>query len=122
LNKSDDFDIENMDVIMKVLEYYSKSLKNLKENETDESIPLFNGQIEDSFLEINLIKEALKSGTESRLNFVRKKLSFIVSILEFYKNELSEDLEELENITNNDSGIDLIQKEIFKVNEVIQTS
>lgn len=122
MNKSDDFDFENIDVIMRALEYYSKSLKNLKENETDESIPLFNGQIEDSFLEINLIKEALKSGTESRLNFVRKKLSFIVSILEFYKNELSEDLEELENTTNNDSEIDLIQKEIFKVNEVIQTS
>jgi len=122
LNKSDDFDIENMDVIMKVLEYYSKSLKNLKENETDEFIPLFNGQIEDSFLEINLIKEALKSRTGSHLNFVRKKLSFIISILEFYKNELSEDLEELENTTKNDSEIDLIQKEIFKVNEVIQTS
>jgi len=119
LNKSDNFDIENMDVIIRALEYYSKSLKNLKENETDESIPLFNGQIEDSFLEINLIKEALKSGIESRLNFVRKKLNFIVSILEFYRNELSEDLEELENTANNDSEIDLVQKEIFKVNEVI---
>jgi len=108
-----------MDVIIRALEYYSKSLKNLKENETDESIPLFNGQIEDSFLEINLIKEALKSGIESRLNFVRKKLNFIVSILEFYRNELSEDLEELENTANNDSEIDLVQKEIFKVNEVI---
>lgn len=108
-----------MDVIIRALEHYSKSLKNLKEDETDESIPLFNGQIEDSFLEINLIKEALKSGIESRLNFVRKKLNFIVSILEFYRNELSE---ELENTANNDSEIDLIQKEIFKVNEVIQTS
>ena len=122
LNEPRDFDIENIDVIIRALDYYSKSLKNLEENETDESIPLINGQVKESLLEVELIKEALKSGTISYLNFVRKKLNFIVSVLEFYMIELSEDLEELENTKNNDSDIDLIQKEISKVNGIIQIS
>lgn len=120
MNELSSLEIENTDVIMRSLDYYSKNLKNLEESELDESMPLFNGQVKDSLLEVELIKEALKSNTDSQLNFVRKRLDFIILVLQFYGNELSEDLEELEDSSDNEHDMNLLEEEIEKINETMQ--
>ena len=119
MNESYNLEIENIDVIIRALEYYSKSLKNLKENEED-SIPLFNGQVEESISEVESILESLKSKIDFGLHFTQNRLNFIILILEFYSAELSEDLEELEDVNDNKKNMALLEEEIAKINETIQ--
>ena len=120
MNDSYDLEIENIRVINRALDYYSKSLKNLKENEIEDSMPLFNGQIDESLLEVESILEALKLNMNYGLNFTKNRLNFITLILEFYLAELSEDLEELEDTEENKKNMNLLEEEIGKITETIQ--
>ncbi|EPA05883.1 hypothetical protein [Candidatus Nitrosarchaeum limnium] len=120
MNDSYDLEIENIRVINRALDYYSKSLKNLKENEIEDSMPLFNGQIDESLLEVESILEALKLNMNYGLNFTKNRLNFITLILEFYFAELSEDLEELEDTEENKKNMNLLEEEIGKITETIQ--
>jgi len=119
VNELGNLEVENIDVISRAMVYYSKSLKNLKENEVEDSMPLFNGQVKESLLEVELILEALKSKINSELTFESNRLNFTVLILEFYRAELSEDLEELEDTDDNEKNMNLLKEEIEKINETI---
>ena len=120
MNESYDLEIENIAVLNRALEYYSKSLKNLKENEIEDSMPLFNGQVDESLLEVESILEALKLNADFGLNFTKNRLDFIMLILEFYLVELSEDLEELKDVEENKKSMNLLEEEIGKITETIQ--
>ena len=121
MSESDNFDTESVRVLMRALDYYLKSLRNLEEiEESSGHIPLFEGQVEASLMEIKLIKKELKSESFSGLNIDGKKILFIIQILNFYKNELLEDLEEIENTNNDKLEIDLLEKEIKNVSNMLQ--
>lgn len=121
-NESEGFIIDNSEMLKRAIEYYSKSLKNLEEEEElDETIPLFKGKIGQSLLEARLIQSLLDSGASSDLNQVKKKLDFVSSILEYYKDELTEDLEELENTKGHkDIEVKLLEEEIEKISIILQ--
>lgn len=122
MNDFEDFIIENSDIMKRAFENYSKNLKNIEENEElDKGIPILEGQIGKSLSEINRIKALLDSGASSDLNLVNKKLNFISSILEYYKDELNEKLDELENSKkHNVDDEKIIEEEIEKVNTILQ--
>lgn len=71
-------------------------------------MPLFNGQVDESLLEVESILETLKLNMNFGLNFTKNRLDFITLILEFYLVELSEDLEELEEIEKITETIQLL--------------
>jgi len=110
----------NFDVIGRAFNYYEKSLEDLQENETPNgSIPLLKDKVEDSILEIKLIKK-LSNATTSDMDFINKKMNFIYSILKYYEGELIEDLEDIEDSTDDNGKIKLLQEEIEKVNDILE--
>jgi len=112
---------ENSELVMRVFDYYEKSLEDLQENEVpNDTIPLLKDKVEDSILEIKLIKKLSNSGTPSDMEFVNEKMSDIYSILKFYEGELIEDIEEMEKTTDNNDKIQLLQEEIDNVNEILK--
>ena len=113
--------IENSEVVFRALDYCTKSLETTEEDEIlNKSIPLFKDSVDESILEIKQIKKLLSSETSSDSDWIYKKIGFIQSILKYYKRELTEDLEELENSNENFDKIQLLQEEIDKVDDIMQ--
>ena len=112
---------ENFDVMMRAFDYYSKSLTNLEESEEiSESIPLLEDKVEKSLSEIELFKKIISSNDTPNIELFARRTNFIYSVLEYYKNELNDDIKELENSDNNKQNIQLLQKEIEEINKILQ--
>jgi len=106
---SKDFMGENSEVMIRALDYSTKSLENLEEGEIlNESIPFLKDSADESILEIKKIKKLLSSGTSADLNIIYKKTDFIQSILKYYESGLTED-EELEKTNDSFDKIQLLQ-------------
>jgi len=115
-------DDESIELLLRSLDYYSKSLKNLGEIEPpNEAIPLFDNQLERSILEVESIKKILTSEMMYDIDFNPDTTQFIVKILNFYKNELHEDMEELELSAGSDSDINALLKEINEIDELLKS-
>ena len=122
LSHSIPLDTENIELLLRGIDYYSKSLKNLEEIEQpNETIPLFENQIERSILEVESIKKILTSEIMYDINFSPETTKFIIKILNFYKNELHEDLEEIELTEGKDSDINALLKEMDKIDEFLKS-
>ena len=122
LSESIPIDEQGVQLLLRALEYYSKNLKNLEEiKEPNETIPLFENQIERSILEVESIKKILGAQMVYDINFNPNTTHFIIKILNFYKNELHEDLEELELSGGKDSDIDTLLKEMDKIDELLKS-
>ena len=116
MNELGPVDNETSELLERALDYYSKKVRELEEIEkTNVPMPLFEGQVEASLLEIESIKKSLKSEEIYGFNIQSQKLKFIIKILNFYKNELLEDIEELEIGEGKDKEIDLLEKETEKI-------
>jgi len=122
LSKSIPLDKGHIELLLRSLDYYSKSLKNLEEIEHPiETIPLFENQMERSILEVESIKKILTSEIMYDINFSPQTTQFIIKILNFYKDELHEDLEELELTGGKDSDISTLLKEMDKIDELLKS-
>lgn len=86
-----------------------------------ETIPLFENQMERSILEVESIKKILTSEIMYDINFSPQTAQFIIKILNFYKDELHEDLEELELTGGKDSDISTLLKEMDKIDELLKS-
>lgn len=122
MSKSIPLDKGHIELLLRSLDYYSKSLKNLEEIEHPiETIPLFENQMERSILEVESIKKILTSEIMYDINFSPQTTQFIIKILNFYKDELHEDLEELELTGGKDSDISTLLKEMDKIDELLKS-
>jgi len=122
LSQSIPLDDENIGLLLRALDYYSKSLKNLGEIEQpNEAIPLFDNQLERSILEAESIKKILTSEVIFDMDFSPDTTQFIIKILNFYKNELHEDLEELELLGGTDSDINALLTELDEIDYLLKS-
>ena len=122
MSQSIPLDDENIGLLLRALDYYSKSLKNLGEIEQpNEAIPLFDNQLERSILEAESIKKILTSEVIFDMDFSPDTTQFIIKILNFYKNELHEDLEELELLGGTDSDINALLTELDEIDYLLKS-
>lgn len=113
--------IENSELIVKALRYYSKSLKNVLDDNPQETLPLFRNTFEETLEEAQILEEILTSEDFEDVVLLENKMEFILSVLVFYRDQLKKELMELEQSKNSDKQIEIIQKEIHYLDNAIET-